>query len=115
MLFAVPFAGFGILHLVRTDMFVGMVPSFIPGGAFWVYLLGVGMLFAASSFVTGVWVRQAALGIVVMLLIFITTLWLPRLLWPESTSLGGTLAGLFKDFGLLGGALMVFAGTDSQD
>jgi hypothetical protein len=41
-LFLVPFLMFGINHFTKADMMSGMVPSFIPGGAIWVYVISHG-------------------------------------------------------------------------
>lgn len=107
MLYAVPFAGFGVMHLTMSHIFVGMVPSFVPGGVVWVYVIGVAFLAGATALVTGKLAKQAAWGLAAVLLLFIVTIWIPRLFSSESGSVGPTLAGLFKDFGLLGAALMV--------
>lgn len=115
ILFAVPFGGFGVLHLLRSEMFTGMVPAFIPGGVFWVYLLGLAFIAAAAALVSGRFVKQAAVSIAIALLLFITTLWIPRLVSPASASVGPTLAGLFKDFGLLGGALVIAGQSESRN
>ena len=36
VLFAIPFAVFGVMHLMAADKMQGMVPSYILGGVIWV-------------------------------------------------------------------------------
>ena len=42
VVFAIPFLGFGIGHLMNASMMSGMVP--IPGGILWIYVTGVALL-----------------------------------------------------------------------
>ena len=37
ILFALPFAVFGLMHFMAGGDMAGMVPSWGPGGGFWVY------------------------------------------------------------------------------
>ena len=41
ILFAVPFAIFGINHFLMTDYYLGMLTSFIPLGAYTIILTGI--------------------------------------------------------------------------
>ncbi len=50
LLYAIPMALFGILHFMNASDMAGMVPSFIPGGVFWVYLTGLGLILAAVKY-----------------------------------------------------------------
>ena len=47
ILFAIPFAIFGINHFLMIDYYLGMLTSFIPLGAYTIILTGI-MLIAAS-------------------------------------------------------------------
>ncbi len=49
--FAIPFGIFGLLHLMGGQNMAGMVPSWIPGGVFWVYLTGLALMAAAVSII----------------------------------------------------------------
>ena len=41
ILFAIPFAIFGINHFLMTDYYVGMLTSFVPRGAYTIILAGI--------------------------------------------------------------------------
>ena len=51
IIYAIPFAIFGLMHFMKGGDMAGMVPSFIPGGIFWVYLVGVALIAAAVAII----------------------------------------------------------------
>ena len=51
VIFGIPFAVFGVMHLMAADKMQGMVPSFISGGMNWVYITGVLLILGAAGFV----------------------------------------------------------------
>lgn len=103
ILFALPFAVFGIMHLMSGADMAGYVPGFIPGGAFWVYLTGLAHLAASISFIIEKYTRLAGILLGVMLLIFVLTIHLPGVL---SGGEGATtyMTNLLKDLALTGAA-----------
>jgi uncharacterized membrane protein YphA (DoxX/SURF4 family) len=107
VLYALPFIGFGIENLMDAPEKARMVPSYIPGGVFWVYFAGVAMILAALAILTGKQAREACLGLVVMLLIFIVAIHLPHLANPQTKATG--LIQLYKDTSLMGAALVLAA------
>ncbi len=108
IIYAIPFLGFGFGHLSNAGKMAGYVPSYIPGGVFWIYFTGVAMILAALAIITGKQGRNACLGLALMLLIFIVTIHLPGLSNPEMKMM--SMMNFFKDMGLMGGALVI-AGT----
>ena len=102
--FAIPFAVFGILHIMNANQMAGMVPAYFSGGALWVYLTGFAQLAFAASVVIGKYDKLAAVLCALMLLIFILTLHLPSLSNMEMSKLAMT--NMLKDLGLIGGAMM---------
>jgi putative oxidoreductase len=108
VIYAVPFLAFGAGHLMNAGQMAGMVPSFIPGGIFWIYFTGVAMVLAALAIITGKQGRNACFGLAVMLLIFIVTIHLPGMANPQMKMM--SMMSLFKDTGLMGAALVI-AGT----
>jgi putative oxidoreductase len=101
VLFALPFIAAGVLHLANAGAMAGAVP--VAGGVFWVYLTGAALAAGGVGILTrrlGCW---AALGLAVLLLLFILTIHLPALARPEMRPTA--LANLIKDTGLLAGAL----------
>ena len=105
LLFAIPMAIFGLIHFMNGAQMSGMVPSFIPGGIFWVYLTGAALIAAAVSIIIQKKARLASLLLALLLVIFVLTIHLPGVI-------GGNMdlmPMLLKDTALAGGAL-TFAG-----
>jgi len=103
VIFAIPFAVFGIMHLMAADKMQGMVPSYIPGGVIWVYITGVLLILGAASFILS---KSAQLGGYILgglMLIFVLTIHLPAVLGGDQTAMGG----LLKDTALMAAALFV--------
>ena len=96
--FALPFGVFGIFHFMNADGMTGMVPSWMPGAVFWVYLTGLALIAATVSIIWGKKAKLASLLLALMLFIFVVFIHLPA---GESG-----MPMLLKDFGLMGAALM---------
>lgn len=110
VIFALPFLGFGAGHLMNGSRMGGMVPSYIPGGVFWVYFTGVAMVLAALAIITGKQGRNACFGLAVMLLVFIVTIQLPGMSNPDPQVKMMFMANFLKDTALMGASLAI-AGT----
>jgi putative oxidoreductase len=105
ILFALPFAIFGINHFMMLDYYVGMLTSFIPLGAYTIILTGIMLIAASISIITKKYVKFSTLMLAVLLLIFILTIHIPHLFaGPDKTA---TLIALLKDISLMGGSLMI--------
>jgi putative oxidoreductase len=105
ILFAIPFALFGINHFLMTDYYLGMLTSFIPLGAYTIILTGIMLIVASISIITKKFVKFATLMLAVLLLIFILTIHIPHLLTETDKTV--TLIALLKDISLMGGSLMI--------
>ena len=106
ILFALPFAVFGINHLVMMDFYLGMLTSFIPLGAYTIILTGLIMIAVSISIITKKFIRLSTLILAGLLLIFILTIHIPHLL-AEGTDKTPILIALLKDISLMGGSLMI--------
>lgn len=106
ILYALPFAVFGINHFISIDFYMGMVSSFIPTGPFTIILTGLLMLAAAISIITKKFIKPATLLLSVLLLIFILTIHLPALISGEVDS-SLVMIELLKDTSLMGGSLFI--------
>ena len=104
IIYAIPFAIFGLMHFMKGGDMAGMVPSFIPGGIFWVYLVGLALIAAAVAIIIQKHGRLACLLLALMLLIFILTMHIPMAM--EEATRQMAMSSLLKDFGLMGGALL---------
>ncbi len=107
IIFAIPFLVFGINHFIYAKMMVGLVPSFVPGGIFWVYAVGVGLIAASISIAINKMVKISGLLLALLLLSFDLTIHLPGLGNPQTAQMA--MGGLLKDTALLGGAIMASA------
>lgn len=101
ILFAGPFIVFGILHFMNGSAMAGMVPSFIPGGVFWVYVTGLALIAAPVAIFTGKQAKTACLLLALMLCLFVLTIHLPGVISGNMSS----MPNLLKDLALAGGAL----------
>lgn len=111
ILYALVVAFFGINHFMNGTGMQNTVPSFIPGGVFWVYFTGAALLLAAISFLIDKQTRLAGLLMAAFLLIIVLTIHLPAVLHaPDVSSVRFPLTNLVKDTGLAAGALMVAGG-----
>lgn len=104
-IFALPFLVFGVLHFMNSEGMAGMVPGFIPGGVFWVYLTGIALIAASLSMMVQKLDKLAGVLLGVMLLIFALTIHLPMVLDGDQSA----MSNLLKDFSL-GGAAWLYAG-----
>ena len=102
---AIPMAIFGVFHLMGADAMAGMVPSYLPGGALWVYLSGVGLIGVAVSIFLGKYDKLATCLLAAMMLLFILMLHLPGAMAGGDGAQAAT-GGLLKDLAIAGAAMM---------
>ncbi len=110
-LYAIPFGIFGVMHFLNGSAMAGYVPSFIPGGVFWVYLVGVALIAACVSIIIGKYTKMACLLLALMLIIFVLTMHLPGVL-NEATQ-QASMPMLLKDAALAGAALILSNNYDN--
>lgn len=106
ILFALPFAVFGINHLVMMDYYLGMLTSFIPLGAYTIILTGLIMIAVSISIITRKFIRLSTLILAGLLLVFILAIHIPHLL-ADGSDKTPILIALLKDISLMGGSLMI--------
>lgn len=112
ILFAIPFAIFGINHFLMTDYYVGMLTSFIPLGAYTILLTGIMLIAASVSIILKRFVKLSTILLAILLFIFILTIHIPHLMAESDKTV--TLIALLKDISLMGGSLMI-AGIYSEE
>ncbi|MBM4171296.1 MAG: DoxX family protein [Ignavibacteria bacterium] len=101
-IYGLPFAIFGIMHIMNANNFAAYVPSFFPIKIFLVYLTGLALILAAVSIIINKHVKISTLLLGIMLLIFALTIHLPGVLNPEMMQM--SLPSLLKDTSLAGAA-----------
>ncbi len=104
-LFAIVFVIFGLNHFLHPNTLVSAVP--VPGGVFWVYLVGACLIAGGIGIGTKVYGRYAGIGLALLMLTFVLTVHVPGLMRPESQQL--SMIMLLKDLGL-GAAALTWAG-----
>lgn len=112
ILFALPFAIFGINHFLMMDYYLGMLTSFIPQTGFIMILTGIMLILASISIMTKKFVTISTILLAALLFIFIVTIHIPHLINGIDTTT--TLIALLKDVSLMGGSLMI-AGIYSEE
>jgi uncharacterized membrane protein YphA (DoxX/SURF4 family) len=112
ILFAIPFALFGINHFLMLDYYLGMLTSFVPLGAYTIILTGIMLIAASISIITKILVKFSTLLLAGLLFVFIVTIHIPHLFTDADKTI--TIIGLLKDISLMGGSLMI-AGIYSEE
>ena len=105
ILFAAPFALFGINHFFMLDYYLGILTSFVPLGAYTIILTGIMLIVASISIITKVLVKFSTLLLAILLFIFIVTIHIPHLFTDADKTI--TIIALLKDISLMGGSLMI--------
>lgn len=113
VLFALPFGILGLNHFLMTDVFIGMMSSFIPGGAYTILVSGLLLIVSSISIMLNKNIKIACFGLAALLFIFITTIHIPGLFNADPKIAQLALIELLKDTGLMGGAIMIAVYLDS--
>ena len=105
ILFAVPFALFGINHFLMLNYYLVMLTSFVPLGAYTIILTGIMLIAASISIITKILVKFSTLLLAGLLFIFIITIHIPHLFTDADKTI--SIIALLKDISLMGGSLMI--------
>jgi len=105
ILYALPFAVFGINHFIMKDFYLGELTSFIPFGGYMILLTGVILILTSISIITRKYIKVSTLTLAGLLLLFIATIHIPQLFDADKHMIA--LIALLKDVSLLGGSLMI--------
>jgi uncharacterized membrane protein len=71
---------FGINHFTNPKDLLVFVPSFLPGGVIWVYVVGAAFILAALAFLLNRMAKMAAYLLALLLLTFVIVVHLPNYL-----------------------------------
>jgi len=104
---------FGINHFINAKELAVYVPSLIPGGIIWVYIIGVTLIASSISIFMGRYVRQTCLLLSVFLILVVFVVHIPGLLNPDIMQ--SSMFNLLKDSGLAGGGLILAGILDLRD
>lgn len=112
ILFALPFALFGINHFIMMDYYLGILTSFIPLGAYTIILTGLMLIAVSISIILKKFIRISTILLAILLFLFIVTIHIPHLFNGGEHAI--TIIALLKDISLMGGSLMI-AGIYSEE
>lgn len=107
ILFALPFIVIGAGHFANAADMASLVPSYLPGPVFWIYLTGAAQIAAGISVVIRRYDRLASILLAGLLLVYVVTVHVPGLSSPDQARRLISFANLLKDLGLAGGALVI--------
>ena len=103
-LYAIPFAVFGIMHLMNADAMAGMAPF---GGAIIIYITGSALIAASVSIIIGKMDKLAATLLGVMLMLFALLIHAQGLAnAADDAAATDSMSNLLKDLALAGAAWM---------
>lgn len=105
ILFALPFAIFGLNHFLFIDFYIGNYSSFIPLGPYTIMLTGVFMILASVSIIFNKYIELSTILLAILLFIFIITIHIPGLFHVEKFKVA--FIELLKDTSLMGGSLLI--------
>jgi uncharacterized membrane protein len=106
---------FGIYHFLHPRNLLVFVPSNIPGGITWVYVVGAAFILAALAFISNKWVKLAGYLLAILLIVFVITIHLPN--YRDAGDDGmrqGALINILKDTALAAFALHIAGSADSH-
>lgn len=104
-IFVIPMMIFGLFHFMSAKSLSGLIPSFLPGGVFWVYLTGVALIGAGVGIIIGKKGKLAAQLLGLMLILFAVLIHLPGAMGGDQMATSSFL----KALALGGGAWLLSA------
>lgn len=105
-LFAIPFAIFGLFHLMNAEAMAQMlVPTYMPVKVIWVYLSGIGLIGAAVSMVVARYDKLASTLLSMFLLLIVILVHLPGAM-SGAAGAQASMSMLLKDLSLAGACMM---------
>ncbi|HKI77711.1 MAG TPA: hypothetical protein VKA26_04145 [Ignavibacteriaceae bacterium] len=93
------------MHFVYPDYFIQFVPKIIPGGIYWVYLLGLSLVAASISIFAKKFMKRTCFLLTFLLLMIIFVVDLPGLFDHELMQ--SSIINLLKDSALAAGSLLL--------
>jgi putative oxidoreductase len=113
LLLAIVLFIFGLQHFFRPHELLVKVPSFLPGGMIWVYIVGVAFMLTALSFITNKFVRITAYLLAVLLFSFVLTIHLPNYMDTADAEMARqSLTNVLKDSAL--GAFALYIASNAR-
>ena len=103
--YAILFAIFGINQIINAGTYKQLIPSFLPFGTIWVYLIGAILITASISIILKKYTKTTCLILSLVLLLVVFTVHIPGLFNPDFMQI--SMVNVLKDTGLAGGGLVI--------
>jgi uncharacterized membrane protein len=111
LFYTVPMVVFGAQHFTAGKFIVSIVPSWIPGHLFWVYLVGIALFASGLSIVIERQAPLAATLLGIMLFLFVVLIHIPKVVANPGDRFAWAVA--LRDIAFSGGAF-AFAGAHTK-
>ena len=99
---------FGIYHFIQPKNLIVYVPEFMPGGIFWVYLVGIAFVLAGIAFIAHKMVKIAGYSLALLLFIFVLAIHLPNFMGAGDSDMKSVaFVNLLKDTALAAFAMYI--------
>lgn len=107
---------FGVYHFLHPKNLMVYVPSYIPGGLVWVYIVGIAFILAAIAFIVNRQARLAGYLLAALLFVFVLTIHLPNFMNAGDAEMRQlALVSLLKDTALAAFALHIAANAKTVE
>ncbi|MGK7391279.1 MAG: DoxX family membrane protein [Candidatus Cyclobacteriaceae bacterium M2_1C_046] len=91
VVFGLMFVIFGANHFMSAQQMGGMVPEWLPGGIFWVYLTGIALIAAGISVIINKKAALASLLLAILIFSFALFIHLPKVLGGDMMAMSSFL------------------------
>jgi hypothetical protein len=112
-LLALPLLAFAAFHFMNAEGMAGYVP--IPGGVFWVYLIGVAYIAAVASIFVGTYDKLAFALLGLLMLIFAFAIYLPGAMGAADEAMQQNMTTNFLKDLMIGGGAWLYATGAAKD
>ncbi|MEO7530762.1 MAG: hypothetical protein ABIS69_05105 [Sediminibacterium sp.] len=114
-LLAVVLISFGLFHFQNARDLIVYIPSSVPGGIAWVYIVGAAFILVGVAFIVNKMVKTAAYLLATLLFIFICIIHIPNYLEAGTKEMRSmAFVNILKDLAIAGFALHIAAGAHHQ-
>ena len=101
IILAIVMGVFGFYHFSHARDMIAFVPDFLPGGIFWIYIVGVAFILVAIALIAHRYVKFAGYLLAALLLILALTVQLPNWLNAGDPELRqSSLTNFLKDLAI---------------
>lgn len=105
----------GVYHLLQPNDLLVYVPSFLPGGIKWAYLVGTCFILVGCSFISNYYVKLTSYALAFFLLAFVLTVHFPNFFNAGLDEMRRfALINILKDTAIAAFALHIAAGAHHQ-